>query len=47
MTTGGNSIKSSTGKAKIKKQGHTASNAFGSDPNAKARFGKSVRELGK
>lgn len=47
MTTGGNTIKSSTGKAQIKKQGQTDSGAFGSSPNKQPRFGKTVKNLEK
>ncbi len=47
MTTGGNSIKSSTGKATIKRQGQTTSGAFGSSPTKKARWGTNVTDLKK
>lgn len=45
MTTGGNSIKSKTGNAPIKKQGQTTSGAFGSSPSRQERFGKTVSNL--
>ena len=45
MTTGGNTIKSNTGKAQIKKQGHTSSGAFGSSTTKQPRFGKTVTNL--
>ncbi len=45
MTTGGNSIKSKTGSAQIKKQGQTTSGAYGSSPTKKERFGKTVSDL--
>ena len=47
MTTGGNTIKSNTGKAQIKKQGQTTSGAFGDSPTKKARYGTSVKNLEK
>lgn len=47
MTTGGNSIKSKTGSAQIKRQGQTTSGAFGDSPNKKRRFGTNVSDLKK
>lgn len=46
MTTGGNSIKSKTGNAQVKKLGHTATRNHGSNPDAKVRYGgETVRDL--
>lgn len=36
---------SNTGRAKIMKQGHTASTRYGSDPNVKVKGGHVVRDL--
>jgi hypothetical protein len=43
----GGKILSKTGNALVTKQGHTSSGAFGSNENAKARWGTSTRNLGK
>ncbi len=45
MVAGGKSIKSNTGNAQIKKQGHTTSGAFGSSPSKQARFGSKPKDL--
>lgn len=38
-------IKSNTGNAQIKKQGHTTNGQFGTDPNFDGKVKKSVRDL--
>lgn len=38
-------IKSSTGNAQIKKQGHTTNGQFGTDPNFNGKVHKTVRDL--
>jgi hypothetical protein len=38
-------IKSSTGNAKIKKQGQTSSGDFGDSPSKKAKWGMNPRDL--
>ncbi len=39
-------INSKTGNAKIVKVGHTASNRFGSNPNAQVKGSSTSRDLG-
>lgn len=38
-------IKSSTGNAPIKRQGHTTNGQFGSDPSFKGKVKRTVRDL--
>lgn len=40
------SIKSKTGNAPIKKVGHTASNRFGTNPDARVKGNVTSRDLG-
>lgn len=39
-------VTTNTGRAQIKKQGHTANGRHGSEPNVKVKGGNNVRELG-
>lgn len=38
-------IKSNTGNAQIKKQGHTTSGSFGDSPSKKAKWGTNPKDL--
>lgn len=40
------STSSDTGRADVKKMGHTAQKNYGSEPNVKVKGGHNVRELG-